>query len=211
MRVVKLVDGVLTPTQPIYRAVHRTHSRPGLSFTHPHPINGPVKWRVVMPLGARDFYSEVIPCPTHPTHSTPLICCWCGKPVDADGNCHGVVPAIPPETQEYGLFKLPHQKNEKGCEHILILPEAGVEQPPQLLILWDDNGLGTSVNYEIVAGDAKYIDYGHDSDEVGITVYPVVLVTGQATLRSCADGKYSTYNIDAWMLSDPQMTVRRFD
>jgi len=195
MRIFKLTDGILTTALPTYRYVHRSQAKPGLSFTH--PVEGPANWRVVLPLGARDFYGEQVPCPTNATHSKPALCRWCGKTVDGEGNCHGAVPAMPAEDQEYHLFRLPVRAGEpvKACDYILTLPENDQQRIPSKLILWDDSGLGDTVGYAI-DGHAKYIGYGHDADDVSITVYPVVLITGKARLISHIPGTGLQYDFD---------------
>lgn len=195
MKIFNLFDGELSVATPRYRYVHRSRAKPGLSFTH--PADGPANWRVVLPLGARDFYTQPVECPTNPAKSAPNVCRWCGNPIDATGHCHGEIPSLPPLDQEYVLFRLPVKDNQphKACEYILTLPDPERVLSPSTLILWDDSGLGDSVSYKI-DGRAQFIGYGHDVDDVSITVYPVVVVTGKATLTSCMDNTFRNYNFD---------------
>jgi hypothetical protein len=188
MRFYNLFDSELSPAEPIRRCVDRSGASPALSFSHPAKQH--CRWRAIIPLGTKDFYDTTEPCPTWPDRDGKN-CRYCGQTLQGD-KCHGVVPKIPPLDTAYDLIGTGTQDTS------LLLAIKQKRDVPGSLILWDDNGLGDSVSY-IVSGKAKILTYGHsleheeaatpgndDGVPATITVFPVVLVSGAATLVSTA-------------------------
>lgn len=182
MRFFNLFDGELTPAEPIRRCVDRSGAAPALSFSH--PAKQRCRWRAIIPLGSKDFYDTTEPCPTWADHEGKT-CRYCGQTLQSD-KCHGVVPKMPPLDTDYDLVGTSTQDTS------LLLAIKQKRDVPGSLILWDDNGLGDSVSYQ-VSGKAKILTYGHslehaEDDMPGTIIsYPVILVSGKAKLVSIAN------------------------
>jgi hypothetical protein len=195
MRFYNLFDGELAPAEPIRRCVDRSGAAPALSFSHPAKQH--CRWRAIIPLGSKDFYDTTEPCPTWADRDGKT-CRYCGQTLQGD-KCHGVVPKMPPLDTAYDLVGTGTQDTS------LLLAIKQKREVPGSLILWDDNGLGDSVSYQ-VSGKAKILTYGHSlehaEDDMPATIisYPVVLISGKAQLISVANAGPETeinfYNFD---------------
>jgi hypothetical protein len=148
---------------------------PGLAFMNPTVLDGErCTWRIVMPLGRRDFFDNREPCPTR-TKPGDAHCRFCGNNLDGMGKCHGSVPSIPPEDQDYSLVRLAGTAGQGST----YLAGRGDGSDTGALVFWDDSGLGDSVSYWVSDG-GRIITTGYDCSEDTVNTFPAVYIEKEA-------------------------------